>query len=105
MTAPWRDVQPLPADAAARLRRRAIFDCCKWDPQVEDTSTVAAFPIVLDRKSWQEISTAAESLAAETLAAEAELAERPELHGMLALPRAVRRALSHARDDQSAGIA
>ncbi len=105
MTAPWRDVQPLRADAAASLRRRAIFDCCKWDPQVEDTATIASSPIVLDSATWRELSAAAGALAAETLAAEAELAERPELHGMLALPRAVRAPLSRARRVPSAGIA
>src|SRR5687768_18011892 len=93
MTAPWRDVQPLPADAAARLRRRAIFDCCKWDPQVGDTSTIARFPIVLVRRAWDELATLAQSLAREALAAESELANRPELHAGLGLPAPVVAAL------------
>ena len=52
MNAPWRVVQPLPAQTVACVRRRAIFDWCKWDPQVEDVSTVADVPIVLGREEW-----------------------------------------------------
>ena len=105
MNAPWREVRPLPDEAMASLRRRAIFDCCKWDPQVEDTSTIAAFPLVLEPADWREISAAAEALAAETLAAEAELVERTDLHSMLALPRALRQALAHARGRPARGLA
>jgi hypothetical protein len=48
----------------------------------------------------------AEALARETLAAEAELTLRPELHGLLGLPRAVRRALRRAaREGPSPGVA
>ena len=105
MKPPWRDVRPLPDDALAALRRRAIFDCCKWDPQVEDTSTIAAFPIVLERDEWRQLARAAESLAAETLAAEEELADRTDLHTALALPRAVTKALARARNRPSPGLA
>ena len=105
MSGPWLDVRTLPDDALASLRRRAIFDCCKWDPQVEDTSTIAGFPVVLEPDEWRALAAAAEALAAETLAAEAELAERTDLHGALALPRAVRSALQRARGRPSEGIA
>lgn len=105
MSAPWREVRPLPDEALASLRRRAIFDCCKWDPQVEDNPTIAAFPLVLDPADWREVSAAAEALAAETLAAEAELLERTELHSVLALPRALRSALAHARRRPARGLA
>ena len=105
MTLPWRHARPLPDDALAVLRRRAIFDCCKWDPQVEDTSTIAAFPIILEPEDWRELSRLAESLAAETLEAEAELAERTDLHSALALPRAVIRALARSRSRPSPGLA
>jgi hypothetical protein len=82
----------------ARLRRRAIFDCFKWDPQVEDVATLAPFPLLLSSETWRELARLAEALAGEALAAEAELLERPELHRTLALPRAVRLALGRARD-------
>ena len=103
---PWLPVTSLGADAYARVRRRAIFDCCKWDPQVEDTPAIAPFPLLLRASAWRELAVLAERLAAETLAAEAELLERPELHGLLALPRRVRAAL-HAveRAGPSRGVA
>lgn len=97
LTVPWEPAEPVPPDAFARLRRRAIFDCCKWDPQVEDVSTLAPFPLVLRREAWSEIALLAERLTAEAIAAEEELLDRPELHRVLGLPLAVRRALAGAR--------
>ena len=93
MIAPWQVVAPLGEEEYRRIRRRAIFDCFKWDPQVEDTATLAPFPLVLRGEAWRELATFAAALARETLAAEAELLERPELHAALALPRRVRAAL------------
>jgi len=94
-----------PADFAA-VRRRAVFDCCKWDVQVEDVGTLARFPLLLSSETWCELRALAEALAREALAAEAELVLRPELHGRLALPRAVRAALRRAGPNgASAGVA
>ena len=90
---PWRPVAPLGEREFGALVRRAICDCCKWDPQLEDAPALAATPIVLERARWDELSTLAAALARETLAAERELAARPALQQGLALPRAVRRAL------------
>ncbi|HVR99544.1 MAG TPA: glutathionylspermidine synthase family protein, partial [Thermoanaerobaculia bacterium] len=72
------------------------FDCCKWDPQVEDVATLAPFPLMLRPQAWDELARLAEALAAETAAAEKELLQRPNLHRRLGLPRAVRRALAKA---------
>ena len=72
-----------------KLRLRTIFESCKWDPQVEDTSVLAAYPILLSTRAWKEIAEMAESLAAETLAAEDEILSRPELLKDLALPRPI----------------
>lgn len=90
---PWVPADPVGPAEHARLRRRAIFECCKWDPQVEDVSTVAPFPVLLRREAWDEIAALSEALAAEAIAAEEELARRPELHRDLGLPGSVRRAL------------
>lgn len=84
----------LDADACEALRRRAIFDCCKWDPQVEDVASLAPFPLVLEAGAWKGLAGAAEALARETLLAEEELVRRPELHRKLGLPRSVRRHLA-----------
>lgn len=97
MSVPWRVPPPLGADAYATFRRRAIFECCKWDPQVEDTATLAPFPIVVTREVWSELAALAESLAHETLSAEAELLDRPDLHRELGLPPRCRAALAHRR--------
>jgi len=99
---PWRAVAPLAPAEHAHVRRRAIFDCCKWDAQVQDVSAVAPFPIVLTSIAWEELRALATALAREVLAAEAELATRPELHAALGLPRPLRRAL---RDVASRGAA
>ena len=93
---PWVSVEPLNAAQFAELRRRAIFDCCKWDPQVGDSCALARSPLVLKRCAWDEVVHIAEALAAETRAAEREILQRPDLHGVLGLPRAVRRALRRA---------
>jgi glutathionylspermidine synthase len=105
MTPPWREVEALPPDLLAHVRRRAIFDCCKWDPQVEDVSTIADVPLVLSSEGWRQLATAAESLAREVLAAEEELAHRPELHSMLGLPRRLLKPLSRASPRPARGSA
>lgn len=96
MTAPWRSAPSVDAVSFARVRRQAIFDCCKWDPQVEDVATLAPFPLLLRRAVWDELAALAEALAAEAEAAEAELLLRPDLHRLLGLPRPVRRVLRQA---------
>jgi len=78
------------------LRRRAIFDCHKWDPQVGDANVIARYPLIIRRDAWNDVVPLAEALARETLAAEAELLMRPDLHSRLAFPREVRRALAAA---------
>ncbi len=104
-TSPWLRVHPLSPDVFAPLRRRVIFDCCKWDPQVEDVSTIADIPLVLPAQLWCELALCAESLAREVMAAETELRHRPDLHGRLGLPRALRRALGDQPGETTIGIA
>lgn len=94
---PWLPVTPLADEAFTRFRRRAIFECHKWDPQVGDVDVVARAPLLIQAGAWKEVARLAQSLAQETLAAEAELLDRPELHRYLGLPRAVRRALAGAQ--------
>lgn len=103
VTPPWRAAAAIEPARFVGVRRQAIFECCKWDPQVEDVATLAPYPLVLRRETWRELSAAAEALAAETLAAEAELVGRSELHRELGLSRPVRRALRHAAHQGAAG--
>jgi glutathionylspermidine synthase len=106
MNTPWLPVAPLGDHEFAVMRRRAIFDCHKWDPQVGDTCAVARAPLVLRHDAWQDVVALATQLARETLAAEAELVRRPELYRHLGLPRGIRRALmSAARGRAPASVA
>ncbi|PWU21179.1 MAG: glutathionylspermidine synthase [Verrucomicrobia bacterium] len=70
-----------------RLRRRAILEGCKWDPQVGDVATLAPFPLIIRAPAWSRLAHWAEQLAAETVAAEEEIIRRPELIRVLGLPR------------------
>lgn len=110
MSAPVLDVPILDVpqldDATFRaLRRRAIFDCCKWDPQVGDVGTLSRTPLVLTAEAWRELSALGEALARETLTLEAALRARPDLHGRLGLPSAAVAALRGAAQQPSLGTA
>jgi hypothetical protein len=94
---PWLPAAPVETGLFAEIRARAIFECCKWDPQVEDVPALSPVPLVLRRSAWDELARLSERLAAEAAEAEEELMRRPELHRELGLPRAVRRALAGAR--------
>src|ERR1700749_3026790 len=87
---PLRALPPLDPDSFGEIRRRMILDACKWDPQVEDISTLSNFPLLLDQKSWLEIARAAEALAREAIAAEREIAVNPKLLKRISLPREIR---------------
>jgi glutathionylspermidine synthase len=78
---------PLDATTFSALRRRAVLDGCKWDPQVEDVATLAPFPLVMSAALWNELAVQGEKLAAEAMAAEEEIVRRPELLRLLSLPR------------------
>ena len=86
MSVPWLPSRAVDAKAFAAIRRRTIFECCKWDPQVEDVSVLADTPLLLHRSAWRELTSLAEALDRETLAAEAELRQHADLHQLLALP-------------------
>jgi glutathionylspermidine synthase len=95
--------RPLAPEQHRDLTREMIFDCGKWDPQCGDTSVLAEFPLILDSRTWDQLCGWAEDLAGECLAAEEELLERPELHGLLGMPRPIRRALRAVRGFQADG--
>lgn len=101
-------LQPLPSldqSTAVIVRRRAIFDCFKWDPQVEDVATLTMFPLVIDKRAWVELASAAEGLAQEVLAAEQELLKRPQLHEKLVLPKPIKALLKDAQPQAPACVA
>lgn len=96
-TLPWHCGEPLTADRQEWLVRRAVFDCCKWNTQVEGRPLFCPFPLILDGPAWDQVARLASELARETLTAEGELLRRPDLHGRLGLPRALRRCLRRIR--------
>jgi hypothetical protein len=92
----------LPAPMFADVRRRAIFDHQKWDPQVGDVSVLAPYPLVLPRREYDRLALAAEALAAELAAAEHELLGRPDLLRRLGLVWSARRLFG--RDVSRGGV-
>ena len=76
------------------IRRRAILEGCKWDPQVGDVTTLAPFPLVMKRSVWDQLSAWAEQLAAEAEEAEREISARPDLLRVLGLPRKLQEVLA-----------
>jgi hypothetical protein len=80
--------------AFASVRRRALLEGCKWDPQVGDINTLSAFPLVMKSHTWDYLAACAESLTAESIAAEEEISRRHELLKVLGLPRALRSVLT-----------
>jgi glutathionylspermidine synthase len=94
---PWHCGEPLTAERHGSLLRRAVFDCCKWNTQVEGRPLFCPFPLILDGPAWDQVARLASELARETLTAEGELLQRPDLHVQLGLPRALRRCLPRVR--------
>lgn len=77
----------------SELRRRAIFECCKWDVQLGDSPTLAPYALLIEPSEWRFLARLAERLTDEILALEVELIDRADLHGMLGLGTKLRRAL------------
>jgi glutathionylspermidine synthase len=79
----------------SHVRRRTIFDFCKWDPQCEDVDVLCPYALLLDVSEWHEIAKAARDLAAEVMTAEEDVLAQPRLLDLLGLPRSLRRLLAH----------
>jgi len=94
MKSPWQSVDPLGAREYAQVKRAAIFQCCKWDPQVEDVCTLSPQPVVLSSQAWSELVSLSEKLARETFAAETAILQRPHLWKSLGLPWTLRRRMA-----------
>src|SRR5262249_15567269 len=89
----WAEA-PVHSEAWSEIRRRALLDGCKWDPQVGDIDTLAPFPLVLNARVWNQLADYAEQLTAEAISAENEISSQPDLIAHLGLPRALRRVLA-----------
>lgn len=91
-----RAESPVNPAAFTEIRRRAMLEGCKWDPQVGDVSTLSPFPLVMKSCVWRRLAFQAEQLAAEANRAEEEILRRPELLAELGLPPALRRVLAES---------
>lgn len=80
------------------IRRTMELTHFKWDAQIGDETTLAPFPLLLARSTWNELAAAAERLARETLAAEREVLVRPELQRRIDLPRPLRALLGRGAE-------
>jgi hypothetical protein len=89
-----RAEQTVDGNTFSALRRRAVLEGCKWDPQVGDADTLSPFPLVMKSSVWKQIASQAEQLTEEAMSAEAEIARRPKLMDGLGLPPALRRVLA-----------
>ena len=87
----------IPTNRMAEVRRRVIFECCKWDPQVGDINVLADFAVVLSSEQWNELRALAEALYAETFLAELEIAGRWDLLKRVALPQKLARVLRNGQ--------
>lgn len=97
MPHPLRAEKPIAPAPFSDLRRLALLEGCKWDPQVGDVATLSPFPLVMKSAVWKLLASHAEQLAAEAVSAEEEISERPELLDRLGLPGRLRRVLAENR--------
>jgi glutathionylspermidine synthase len=87
---PIRTGASLDRAAFREIRREMELSHCKWDAQIGDLTAVADFPLLVSRRTWNDLADLAERLAAETLSVEKELLGRPNLLDVIALPRPLR---------------
>src|SRR5580765_2771509 len=55
----------LDAKTFLAIRRKAALEGCKWDIQVGDVTTLASFPLIINRSVWDQLARWAEHLAEE----------------------------------------
>jgi glutathionylspermidine synthase len=100
----WGKVLNFDAKEYAALREHAIFNCCKWDPQIEDRSALAPFALRIEEDLWEKLSEWAEGLAWEVVEMERIVLSRPEVLGELGIPRAGRGQLDKYRERERRDI-
>jgi glutathionylspermidine synthase len=90
---PLRAGQPLEPKVFSAIRRQSALVGCKWDTQVGDVTTLAPFPLILQRPAWNQLAAWSEQLAAEAERAEKEVADNRSLMSILGFPRPLERVL------------
>lgn len=79
----------IPDDQYSDYRYEVIFRGYKWDPQVEDHSTVAKQVVLMNRGTARQLELWAEQLSQETMLMEEALLRRPSLAKKLGLPHKI----------------
>ena len=79
--------RPFTEDESRVIRRRAIFECGKLDPQAYDESTLAPFALRLAPSAWRSLAELAERCAAELAETESALLAAREHWPTLGIPR------------------
>jgi glutathionylspermidine synthase len=85
-----------------KLRLRAIFDYCKWDPRCGDQEVLAQFPLILQKETVGELAFFAEALTREALAAEYEISCKPDLLARLSIPKTIQACLRESGGGRTA---
>jgi glutathionylspermidine synthase len=102
MMVPIQAGASLPNDQWSKLRLRAIFDYCKWDPQCGDHSVLGRFPLLLESDTAITLGHLAECLTREALAAENEILAKSKLLRRLSIPEPIRECLERAEKEPRA---
>jgi hypothetical protein len=93
MMVPIQAGASLPICEWSKLRLRAIFDYCKWDPQCGDHSVLGRFPLLLESDTALELGNLAEALTREALTAEDEICANTKLLRRLSIAKPIRQCL------------
>lgn len=88
----------IPENSYSDYRYNVIFKAYKWDPQVEDYSTISNHVVLMPREIAIELESLAEKLSEETMKMEALLVKKPELAKKLGLPKEIYRTLGRLSD-------
>ena len=105
VSCPIRAAAELDAPTFERIRRTLMLDHCKWDSQVGDVTTLAAFPLVISATEWRSLAAWAEQLSAELFDIEQYLLHAPHLQRTLNVPAVVREIFEDAPDAASPAAA
>lgn len=84
----------IPPDEYSDYRYNVIFKAYKWDPQVEDHSTISKHAILMNRETAMQLKSLSEQLSTETMLMEEELINKVHLAKELGFPGKIYKSLS-----------
>ncbi len=87
-------ILPIPLGKYSDYRYNVIFKAYKWDPQVEDHSTVSKHAVLLEHETAKKLASWAEQLSEETILMEEELIHKVHLAKELGIPHKIYKSLN-----------